>query len=59
MVSLEGQSLSAQESAWLAHPSVGGVILFSRNYSNPVQLTDLVAGIKAIKSPHLLVAVDQ
>ncbi|SVA06161.1 uncharacterized protein METZ01_LOCUS59015 [marine metagenome] len=59
MVGLEGQSLSAQEREWLAHPSVGGVILFSRNYVNPVQLTDLVASIKAIKSPKLLVAVDQ
>ena len=59
MVGLEGQSLSAQESAWLEHPSVGGVILFSRNYSNPAQLADLVASIKAIKSPDLLVAVDQ
>ena len=59
MVGLEGQSLSAQESAWLEHSSVGGVILFSRNYSNPAQLADLVASIKSIKSPDLLVAVDQ
>ena len=59
MVGVEGRSLSVQEREWLAHPSVGGVILFSRNYVNPVQLTDLVASIKAIKSPELLVAVDQ
>ena len=59
MVGVEGQALSTQESDWLAHPSVGGVILFSRNYAGPAQLTDLVASIKAIKSPKLLVAVDQ
>ena len=59
MVGLEGQSLSAQERVWLGHPSIGGVILFSRNYSNPAQLGDLVASIKSIKSPDLLVAVDQ
>ena len=59
MVGVEGQSLSAQENDWLAHPSVGGVILFSRNYDCPAQLTDLVSSIKAIKSPELLVAVDQ
>ena len=51
MVGVEGQSLSVQEMEWLAHPSVGGVILFSRNYVDPVQLTDLVASIKASKSP--------
>ena len=59
MVGVEGRTLSVQEREWLAHPSVGGVILFSRNYVDPVQLTDLVASIKAIKSPELLVAVDQ
>tara|TARA_Y100001947_G_scaffold156479_1_gene164663 strand:+ start:487 stop:1476 length:990 start_codon:yes stop_codon:yes gene_type:complete len=59
MVGVEGRSLSVQEREWLGHPSVGGVILFSRNYVDPVQLTDLVASIKAIKSPELLVAVDQ
>lgn len=59
MVGVEGRSLSVQEREWLAHPSVGGVILFSRNYVDPAQLTDLVASIKAIKSPELLVAVDQ
>jgi len=59
MVGVEGRSLSVQERRWLAHPSVGGVILFNRNYIDPAQLTDLVASIKAIKSPELLVAVDQ
>ena len=59
MVGVEGQSLSVQEMEWWAHPSIGGVILFSRNYVDPAQLTDLVASIKAIKSPELLVAVDQ
>jgi beta-N-acetylhexosaminidase len=59
MVGVEGRSLSVQEREWLGHPSVGGVILFSRNYVDPAQLTDLVASIKAIKSPELLVAVDQ
>ena len=59
MVGVEGRSLSVQERGWLAHPSVGGIILFSRNYVDLAQLTDLVASIKAIKSPELLVAVDQ
>jgi beta-N-acetylhexosaminidase len=38
---------------------VGGVILFSRNYASPSQLADLVASIRALRSPPLLLAVDQ
>jgi beta-N-acetylhexosaminidase len=35
------------------------VILFSRNYENPAQLSLLTADIRALKSPPLLIAVDQ
>jgi beta-N-acetylhexosaminidase len=42
----------------LQEPAVGGVILFSRNYESPSQLADLIAGIRALRSPPLLIAVD-
>jgi beta-N-acetylhexosaminidase len=41
----------------LAHPLVGGMILFSRNWHSRAQLTELCADIKSIRSD-LLIAVD-
>ena len=42
----------------LAHPLVGSVLLFSRNYRNPTQIAALIAEIRAVRTPHLLIAVD-
>ncbi len=59
MVDLAGIALEPDERELLAHPQVGSVILFTRNYENPDQLRRLVAEIHAVRSPALLVAVDQ
>lgn len=58
MLDVEGLSLSAKERELLQRQSVGGVILFSRNYSTPAQLKELVDSIRDCKQA-LLIAVDQ
>jgi beta-N-acetylhexosaminidase len=58
MLDIEGRQLSPADRAILREPAVGGVILFSRNYESPSQLGDLVAAIRALRSPPLLIAVD-
>ena len=59
MVDIAGAELSADDVRVLSHPLVGSVILFARNYANPRQVADLTANIRGVRTPHLLIAVDQ
>jgi beta-N-acetylhexosaminidase len=59
MVDLAGVAIEPAERELLRHHQVGSVILFTRNYENPAQLARLTAEIHAIRTPPLLVAVDQ
>lgn len=58
MLDIDGHSLSPADRALLREPAVGGVILFTRNYASPAQLSDLVAAIRTVRTPPLLIAVD-
>ena len=57
MIDIAGARLTDLDRERLCHPLVGGVILFTRNYENPVQLVALTAEIHALRTP-LLIAVD-
>ncbi|MCP3868142.1 MAG: beta-N-acetylhexosaminidase [Gammaproteobacteria bacterium] len=59
MLDLAGVELSPEERERLMHPASGGVILFSRNYESPAQTEALVSEIHGLRTPSLLVAVDQ
>jgi len=58
MLDIAGLELDATDREVLAHPLVGGVVLFSRNYAEPAQLQALCAEIHALRNPPLLIAVD-
>ncbi len=58
MIDLVGPSVQPEERDMLAHPLVGGVILFARNYESPEQLCELTRQIHAARNPPLLIAVD-
>ena len=58
MLDIDGLSLTPADRDLLREPAVGGIILFTRNYESPEQIIDLVAEIRALRSPPLIVAVD-
>ena len=58
MVDIAGTALTREDREILMRPLVGGVILFTRNFFDLQQLERLVAEIKALRSPALLIAVD-
>jgi len=58
MVDVAGRTLTPEDRDLLRHPLVGSVILFTRNYEDPAQLEALVADIRSLRAPPLLVAVD-
>lgn len=59
MLDVAGLTLSEHERDIINHPNTGAVILFSRNYGNPEQVTELIQSIRAARNGDILIAVDQ
>jgi beta-N-acetylhexosaminidase len=59
MLDVAGLVLAQDEAEKLNHPNTGAVILFSRNYQNPEQVTELINSIRAARNGKILIAVDQ
>ena len=57
ILDIAGTTLNADDRQRLAHPLVGGMILFARNWADRRALVELTAEIKAIR-PDLLICVD-
>jgi beta-N-acetylhexosaminidase len=57
IIDIAGTALTDDDRRRLAHPLVGGLIFFGRNWQSRAQLTALCAEIKAIRSD-LLICVD-
>ncbi len=57
IIDVAGFELTDADRQRLAHPLVGGIILFGRNWVSREQLTALCAQVKAVR-PDLLIAVD-
>lgn len=59
MLDVAGLTLTQPEKEKINHPNTGAVILFSRNYQNPEQVTELINSIRAARHGDILIAVDQ
>ena len=57
MMDVSGLTLTEIEETQLAKPSIGGVILFTRNYESIDQVKALIDSIRVV-NPELLITVD-
>ncbi|MCF6264008.1 MAG: beta-N-acetylhexosaminidase [Xanthomonadales bacterium] len=59
LIGVASTHLSQAEKALLGHSAVGGVVLFSRNIENAMQVSALCTDIRAQREARLLITIDQ
>jgi len=59
LIGIAGTKLSKSDRQQLCHSAVGGVVLFTRNFSSRKQLKRLVGEVHSLRKPRLLVCIDQ
>lgn len=59
MLDVAGLTLTEHEKKVINHPNTGAVILFSRNYQDPIQIALLIDSIRKARNGQVLIAVDQ
>ncbi|MEE4295650.1 MAG: beta-N-acetylhexosaminidase [Wenzhouxiangella sp.] len=59
IIGINGLTLDIPTREQLMHPAVGGVILFTRNFDSVAQVSELISEIRQLRTPRLLVTVDQ
>lgn len=57
VLDISAKELKADEKEILAHPQVGGLILFTRNFESSDQLRDLVRSVREAR-PNIVICVD-
>ena len=57
VLDIAGKTLSADDRRRLQHPLTGGLILFSRNWADRRQLTELTSEIKTIRR-YIMICVE-
>lgn len=58
MLDVQSTSLSQEDKELLQHPLVGGLILFTRNYQSPEQVSELCRSVRLAAKKPILIAVD-
>lgn len=59
VIGISNTRLQPEERDWLAHPGVGGVILFTRNFASREQVSTLCAELREAAPRPLILCVDQ
>ena len=59
LIGIPGPDLDDDSRDRLRHPAVGGVVLFSRNFTDRARLDQLIGQIREVRNPRPLICIDQ